>query len=130
MGIKEKIDSAVTSDWLTRGISDTELNSLKQLSRISVEIELRRHEMKMTQKQFAEYMGVSQGMISKWESGEYNFTIETLYSICEKLGLIFTPSIKNKTGNNIVDFQQINRSKKKISFGGMDLTDHREELIA
>ena len=28
--------------------------------------------------QSPEYMGVSQAMISKWESGEYNFTINTL----------------------------------------------------
>ena len=39
----------------------------------------------MTQAEFAKFMGVSQGMISKWESEYYNFTIETLANICEKL---------------------------------------------
>ena len=45
----------------------------------------------MNQKQFASFMGVSQAMISKWESGEYNFTINTLNEICDKLGLDFNP---------------------------------------
>ncbi len=32
-------------------------------------------------------MGVTQGMVSKWESRDYNFTIRSLNEICEKLGL-------------------------------------------
>ncbi|CBK75268.1 Helix-turn-helix [Butyrivibrio fibrisolvens 16/4] len=41
----------------------------------------------MTQKEFADFMGVTQGMVSKWESREYNFTIKSLNEICAKLGL-------------------------------------------
>ena len=47
----------------------------------------------MTQQEFAEYMGVSQGMVSKWESREYNFTIRSLNEICQKLALDFSVSI-------------------------------------
>ncbi len=32
-------------------------------------------------------MNVSQGMVSRWESREYNFTIKTLNEICQKLNL-------------------------------------------
>ena len=32
-------------------------------------------------------MGVTQGMVSKWESREYNFTIRSLNEICEKVDL-------------------------------------------
>ena len=45
----------------------------------------------MNQKEFAAFMGVSQAMVSKWESGECNFTVETVSKICEKLGLCFSP---------------------------------------
>ena len=47
-----------------------------------------RVEKSMSQKQFAEFMGVSQAMVSKWESGDYNFTVSSIAKICEKLGLI------------------------------------------
>lgn len=33
------------------------------------------------------YECVSQGMVSRWESREYNFTIKTLNEICQKLNL-------------------------------------------
>ena len=49
----------------------------------------------MTQKEFAKFMGVTQGMISKWESAEYNFSVESIAQIAEKLGvtvdITFTP---------------------------------------
>lgn len=40
-----------------------------------------------TQKEFANYMGVSQSMVSKWETGDYNFSIETLSRVFYKLGI-------------------------------------------
>jgi transcriptional regulator with XRE-family HTH domain len=49
----------------------------------------------LRKKQFAEFMGVSQAMVSKWECGEYNFTINTLIEICDKLGMEFYPGIYN-----------------------------------
>jgi DNA-binding response OmpR family regulator len=39
----------------------------------------------LTQKEFAHLLGVSQSMVSKWESEDYNFTVEALANICDKL---------------------------------------------
>ena len=88
MGIAEKLANANKTNWITEGISDTEVKSIVELAKISAQIERYRVEKGMTQQQFADYMGVSQGMISKWESREYNFTIKTLNEICEKNDLI------------------------------------------
>lgn len=33
-------------------------------------------------------MNVSQGMVSRWENGDCNFTLSTLCYICDKLSLI------------------------------------------
>ena len=65
----------------------------KAASRLSEQ--MRRHEMGLNQKQMAELLGVTQGMVSKYESGEYNFTIGTLNEICGKIGLVFEPVIHN-----------------------------------
>ena len=90
---KNKIE---TTNWLTEGISNTQLKTEKALAVISAQIFTKRTKMGMDQKSFAKFMGVSQGMISKWESGTYNFTISTLIGICEKLDLLFEPQIFEK----------------------------------
>ncbi|MBQ9010769.1 MAG: helix-turn-helix domain-containing protein [Clostridia bacterium] len=40
-----------------------------------------------SQQELADYLGVSQSMISKYESGDYNFSIESLNRISSKIGL-------------------------------------------
>ena len=52
---------------------------------ITTTIKEYRIEKELSQKMFAEFMGVTQGMVSRWESGEYNFTIDNIAKICDKL---------------------------------------------
>lgn len=122
MGIAEKLANANKTNWITEGISDTEVKSIVELAKISAQIERYRVEKGMTQQQFADYMGVSQGMISKWESREYNFTIKTLNEICEKIDLKLTVGLDRtcaKTDYIIVKWDKersLNNRKKKNSW--------------
>ena len=72
MGISEKLANAKKTDWISDGFSETELKTIVESAKISAQIERERLEMDMSQKEFAEYMGVTQGMVSNWESREYN----------------------------------------------------------
>lgn len=85
------------------GLSVATLNSIRLLSKISAKITVARIDKNMTQTQFAEYMDVSQGMISKWESGDYNFTIKQLCEICEKLEL--TPDVEFEPLNAMPEYE-------------------------
>jgi len=85
-----------TTNWLTKGISEEQLKIEKALSVISAKIYTKRTQLGMDQKAFAKFMGVSQGMVSRWESGTYNFSVSTLIGICEKLDLNFEPQIFEK----------------------------------
>ncbi|MEG0899555.1 MAG: helix-turn-helix transcriptional regulator [Oscillospiraceae bacterium] len=93
MNINDIIENAKTTNWLANGLTTEEINQTKKLAIIAAKIQLKRIELGMNQKEFAKFMCVSQGMISKWESGEYNFTITTIDEICEKLKLDFSPLI-------------------------------------
>ncbi len=68
-------------------ISVSDITASKLLGRISSAIAKKRIDLGMTQKEFAKYMNVSQGMVSKWESKDYNFSIKTLAEIAEKLDM-------------------------------------------
>ncbi len=42
---------------------------------------------KISQKELAESMGVSQGLVSRWENGDVNFTLQTLVRIAFQLDI-------------------------------------------
>lgn len=91
-----KRQNVETTSWLTNGISEEQLKIEKALAVISAKIYTKRTKMGLDQKAFAKFMGVTQGMISRWESGTYNFSISTLIGICEKLNLSFDPCILDR----------------------------------
>ena len=76
-------------EYLSNHISKSDIYAAKAIAKISMFIYKCRRDLNMTQKDFAKMMGVSQGMVSKWESSEYNFTIENIAQIAEKLKVTF-----------------------------------------
>ena len=80
---KNKENSTSLEDLLAMfedNISIADINASRYLGKISASIVKRRME-------FAGYLGVSQGMVSRWEGGDYNFSIKALSEIAEKLEL-------------------------------------------
>ncbi len=57
--------------------------------KISTAIFMYRTKHKLSQKKLAEKLGVTQAMVSKLESGDYNYTVEQLWKISQKLGFRF-----------------------------------------
>ena len=76
-------------DFLSEYLSKSDIYASKAIAQISMFIFKSRKKLKMTQKAFAEMMGVTQAMVSKWESAEYNFSIESIAHIAEKLNTAF-----------------------------------------
>lgn len=113
MGITEKIAGAKKTSWVSDGISEAEVKTIVELAKLSAKIERCRLDLGMTQKEFANYMGVTQGMVSKWESREYNFTIRSLNEICQKLGLTLSMNMEQPCSNT--DYAIIKWDEEKIS---------------
>ena len=78
-------------------LSETEKKQSKLRGVISAAIESKRIEMGLTQKEFAEELGVSQGMISKLESTEYNISVDKLVEIFETLKIDYSISVGQKS---------------------------------
>ena len=70
---------------LTENMSDSDFTAIDYNTDISSALAVYRVLNHLTQKQMAEKIGVTQSMISKYESGLYNFTIKNIANIAEKL---------------------------------------------
>ncbi len=69
-----------------RSVTDEELNLSRVRATVMAEILIYRKNKKMTQKQLAEKLGVSQMMVSKLENGGFNPTVKLLNRIAYALG--------------------------------------------
>lgn len=72
------------------------------LGDISISLVNYRAEYGLTQDQLAERLSVSQAMISKYENGNYNFSLQTLNHVCHVLGLRLAVSVKPKEDWQII----------------------------
>lgn len=107
MGLLDKIKTAKTASPLFDEIPDSRMFALEMQAKISVAIHRARKERGMSQAQFAEFLGVSQTMVSKWESGENNFTISSWADLSYKLSIPFDPraiSPAKAVTTNIIPF--------------------------
>lgn len=89
MSLNNLLKNAKTTTWLKDCFTDAEWEDTRIRAIVSAEIQLARLERKMDQKAFADFMGVTQGMVSRWENGDYNFTVKKLSEIAVKLGRTF-----------------------------------------
>ena len=77
-----------------KNLSKADVYESKAKSKLSGQLAIIRKDLGMNQKEFAKLLGVSRGMVSKWESGDYNFTFRTAAVVCEKIGYTFEVNIQ------------------------------------
>lgn len=59
----------------------------KLMAQISSAITKERLKLSMNQSDFAKHIGATQSLVSRWEHGDYNFSIRKIAEIAEKLDL-------------------------------------------
>lgn len=77
-----------------------ELNVSEMLVDIACEFIKYREMYGMTQGQLAEKLDITQAMVSKLESGDYNPTVRMLYEIAQKMGWKFNIHFSSGVDNN------------------------------
>ena len=74
-------------DALTQNMTTVDIAQTALHIELSQKIRKARKKLGMSQKDLAEKMGVKQSLVSRWESSECNYTIDTLVEIADALGL-------------------------------------------
>lgn len=72
---------------LMYSLSDEKKLELRVLAKLSTTMQRRRKELGLSQTDLANKLGVSQGIVSRWENGEENLTIETIAKIAVALNM-------------------------------------------
>lgn len=75
-------------------LTPADVLSAKLISQFSNSITSERLRLNMSQKQFADYINATQSLISRWERGDYNFSINKIAEIASKLDLDIDFKIK------------------------------------
>ena len=86
------IDAQSIVDYYSSQLEKTlenyaEYMSAKALDDFSLQLVNYRSEHTLNQKELANELGISQPMVSQYESGTSNITIKRLCEICEKIGI-------------------------------------------
>ena len=90
MTLKDRLANARAAGDLFSQIPSANRRYNKLIAEIAVKIKKERLSRDLTQKEFADFMSVTQGMISRWESAEYNFPLRNICEIFDKLGVNFS----------------------------------------
>ena len=102
--MKKKSNSASLSDLLSlfdEYLSPKDVMAAKAMSEASKAIIKERLRLHMTQKEFAEYIHVKQSQISRWEQGNYNFSLQKLAEIAAALDLDLSQEMEAHYGANL-----------------------------
>ncbi len=119
MSIEDKIKNAKSSNWLFEKVTNEEIENERKSARIISFLYTKRNELKMNQKEFAKHMNVTQALISRWENGDVNFSLDKLNEILNKLNYTFEIKIISK--DNIYQKEKfsgtLNFKKESSKFG-------------
>lgn len=82
-----------------------------------------RTERKLTQKQLAKYLGVSDKSVSKWENGEAMPRIKTLQSIAECFGITYSALLSdNPSSENLPSHELFYKKRRQIQINNYILS--------
>ena len=113
--LKKNAQKESPSDMFNN-LSLAEREEARLLALIANEIMRIRKRAGLTQCQFAAKIGVTQPMISQWESGEYNFSIEMLARIFQALNTHVDMRFQSESMAQSSDWKSGNVTKKGFIF--------------
>lgn len=115
----QELFDALTADMAPEDILSEGIKGL-----IAADITMQRQKKGISQAQLAEILGVKQAQVSKWESGDVNYTIETLCRIASALDMeIHSPFERTRAVSHVGE-----SSYRSHLFPSPALSDYRSSF--
>ena len=93
-------------------------------NKIAIAVAEYRYNHKLTQTALADKLGVTQAMVSKYESGDYNISLKAAFELFDKLGMRFDCAIEKDNGKPFMDFDP---NETYISTSNIETVDSAEK---
>ena len=98
----------VNATWISAAesirdlFSDIDVNSAESryydaLNAIAVAVAEYRYSHHLTQTDLAKHLSITQAMVSKYESGDYNISLKAAFDLFDKIGMVFRCAIEQPT---------------------------------
>lgn len=99
-------------------LSPSDVLASKIMAQISTSVTKERLKLHMNQAEFAKYINASQSLVSRWEHGDYNFTIRKIAEIAAVLNLDVNISFCDASipRKNSIEYSGTTRLTKTIRF--------------
>lgn len=95
-------------------LSPADVLAAKLMGQVSSAITKERLNLNLTQKDFASYINATQSLVSRWEQGDYNFSINKIAEIASKLNLDVNITMEHPAQTHFDSFDTISESTAKI----------------
>ena len=97
-------------------VTASEVMEARAIAQVTTSIIKERKRLGLDQKEFANKLGVSQSLVSRWENGNSNFTIKSLSEIAAKLDMCLDVKIRRKIEIKQIDKYETNNYVKRESY--------------
>lgn len=114
-------DAIKILEGLDFGAEDNKDQLYEIYYKISMAIFNYRLKHNLSQTKLAKQLGVTQAMVSKLESGDYNYTIEQLWKIANKLGFKFDVVFEDNNQEYSVGYSSVEDRMQLVNYSIYDL---------
>lgn len=112
-----------------KSLKPEDILTAKLMAQVSTSITKERLKLRMNQKDFAQHIHASQSLVSRWEHGDYNFSIRKIAEIASSLNLDVSVNFHvpySYESQDSIEYQEPSTFSKVVRYKSKGFSNSRE----